>query len=86
MFVGDAIADPLAGLTAAARTLAAAPGDLIEVNMTAVVASTLTGVSSPAGACQPADGLTRAPSGRRPVGEAPESGADTDAVRRELGC
>lgn len=41
VFVGDAIADPLAGLTAAVRAVSAAPGTLIEVDMTAVVAATL---------------------------------------------
>jgi hypothetical protein len=94
VFVGDAIADPLAGLTAAALAIAAAPGDLVEVNMTAVVASTLDGTPAPegttsrAGGCRPAYGVPGASQGRRPAerGEAAESGADTDAVRRELGC
>lgn len=80
VFVGDAIADPLAGLTAAALALSAAPGSLVEVDMTAVVASTLAGD-------EPGPVGTVAPPRARPIrGEAPASGADTESVRRELGC
>ncbi|WP_019875977.1 CoA transferase [Sporichthya polymorpha] len=81
VFVGDAIADPLAGLTAAVRAVTAAPGELVEVDMTAVVAATLTGGES----AVVTEGAQ--PPRTRPIrGEAPDSGADTDAVRRELGC
>ena len=78
VFVGDAIADPLAGLTAAAAAIAAEPGALVEVDMTAVVAATLDGST---GGEAPDAALPRA---RAVRGEAPASGADTDAVRRDL--
>ena len=80
VFVGDAIADPMAGLTAAVRALHAAPGELVDVDMTAVVAATLEGIST-VEAANPAP-----PRARATGGEAPASGADTDAVRRELRC
>jgi crotonobetainyl-CoA:carnitine CoA-transferase CaiB-like acyl-CoA transferase len=80
VFVGDAIADPLAGLTAAARAIGATPGSLVEVSMHDGVAATLD--SSPT---EPA-GEVAAPRARTPRGEAPSSGADTEAVRRELRC
>jgi crotonobetainyl-CoA:carnitine CoA-transferase CaiB-like acyl-CoA transferase len=97
VFVGDAIADPLAGITAAARAVAAAPGALVEIDMTAVVAATLEEApeTPAAGATQPRAGeAPRSPLARNPSrprareirGEAPPSGAHTDAVRRELGC
>lgn len=80
VFVGDAIADPLAGLTAAARAVSAEPGSLVEIDMTAVVAATLTGAEDePVGAVAP-------PRARSVRGEAPAGGADTGSVRRELGC
>ncbi|GAA1866860.1 CoA transferase [Pseudonocardia ailaonensis] len=80
VFVGDAIADPLTGLTAAALALTA-PGRLHDVSMTGVVAATLDG--TPGG---PATGLTPARPRARPVpGPAPRSGADTSAVLAELG-
>jgi len=82
VFVGDAIADPLAGLTAAARAVAAAPGTLVEVSMHDVVAATLTG--EPTEVADP--GSVIAPRARVPIGDAPVAGADTAALRRELGC
>ncbi len=82
VFVGDAIADPLAGLTAAVHALAASPGDLVEVDMTAVVADTLDGAEL----VSPAVDSAPAPRHREVGGMAPASGADTEAVRRELGC
>lgn len=78
MFAGDAIADPLAGLTAAARALSEPPGSLIEISMTDVVAGTLDG-SRTAVARHAAP-----PRARRLAGEAHAPGADTDAVLREL--
>ncbi|GAA0617696.1 CoA transferase [Sporichthya brevicatena] len=81
VFVGDAIADPLAGLTAAVRAVTAAPGELVEIDMTAVVAATLSSGESAVAA----EGAL--PPRARPVrGEAPAAGAGPDAVRRELGC
>lgn len=80
VFVGDAIADPMAGLTAAVEALHAAPGELVEVDMTAVIAATLDGPVA-AEASNPAP-----PRARSPQGEAPASGVDTDKVRRELQC
>ncbi len=48
MFVGDAIADPLAGLTAAALAMCApGPGKLLDVSMHATVAATLGGPPPP---------------------------------------
>ena len=83
VFVGDAIADPLAGLTAAAFALAASPGDLVEVDMSAVVAATLDAATAFTHATT-AD-RESGPHHREVLGTAPASGADTDAVRRELG-
>jgi hypothetical protein len=80
MFVGDAIADPLAGLTAAARAVTAAPGDRVEISMHDVVANTLDSTeTAPIVEVAP-------PRARTPRSEAPAIGADTEAVRRELGC
>jgi hypothetical protein len=53
MFCGDAIADPLTGLTAAALVLAGPPGSLLDIAMTDVVAATLDG--SPARAARGTD-------------------------------
>ena len=80
VFAGDAIADPLTGLTAAALALTG-PGVLHDVSMTRVAASTLDG--SPGGdAC----GLVVAAPRARPArGPAPAFGADTAAVLAELG-
>ncbi|WP_137875830.1 CoA transferase [Rhodococcus sp. Q] len=59
MFVGDAFADPLTGLTAAALACSAdAQGRLIEVSMTDVVAATLTDTA--AGTAPPGTGTVAA--------------------------
>lgn len=80
VLVGDAIADPLTGLTAAALALTD-PGRLHDVAMSAVVAATLDG--SPGG---PATGPVAAPRARPvPEGTASAAGADTAAVLAELG-
>ncbi|WP_084670839.1 CoA transferase [Sporichthya polymorpha] len=84
VFVGDAIADPLAGLTAAVRAVLAAPGDLIEIDMTALVAATLKTTTLDTGPGPV--GPIAEPRARQARGTAPASGADTEAVRRELGC
>ncbi len=84
VFVGDAIADPLAGLTAAARVATSVPGELIEIDMTAVVAATL--VRTEHGVPSPVAEDAAPPRAREVRGDAPASGADTEAVRRELGC
>jgi crotonobetainyl-CoA:carnitine CoA-transferase CaiB-like acyl-CoA transferase len=78
VFCGDALADPLTGLAAAAQALTSPPGTLLDVAMAAVVAGTLDGTASTV--------ATRAapPRTRTPPGPAPETGADTDAVLREL--
>lgn len=100
VFCGDAIADPLTGLTAAALALTAPPGGggvLWDIAMTEVVASTLA--DEPTGPSLAArrevdrwvldtpDGrVPLQPPRRRPVGApASESGADTVAVLTELG-
>jgi CoA-transferase family III len=78
VFCGDALADPLTGLTAAAMVLTSPPGTLLDVAMAAVVAGTLDGTASAVAA------RAEPPRARTPVGAAAESGADTDAVLREL--
>jgi len=84
LFCGDALADPLTGLTAAVlATTAPADGSgvLWDVSMSDVVARTLDGTPS-----RPAGNLSVAhPRRRRPAGRAPGPGADTAAVLRELG-
>jgi hypothetical protein len=78
VFVGDAIADPLTGLAAAALA-ATEPGVLHDVSMTAVVASTLDGT-----AAGPAD--TAPPPRHREIpSPGPALGADTTAVLADLG-
>jgi crotonobetainyl-CoA:carnitine CoA-transferase CaiB-like acyl-CoA transferase len=100
VFVGDAIADPLTGLTAAALAMTA-PADgggvLWDVAMADVVAATLDPdpvVPSPAavrtgrGWAVVTDGGTvpvAAPARRTVRGDAPAAGADTAAVLAELG-
>lgn len=84
VFVGDAIADPLAGLTAAAAVVSSSPGALVKIDMSAVVARTLDGADFFGAAPGAGEGLP--PRHREISGTAPASGADTDAVRRELGC
>jgi len=99
LFCGDAVADPLTGLTAAVLA-ATAPRDggvLWDVSMADVVAATLTpGPASPSTAAVPhRDGWAfdtdsgpvpvAPPVARRPGGTAAAPGADTSAVLRELG-
>ncbi|MDT7700591.1 MAG: hypothetical protein QOJ30_2916 [Pseudonocardiales bacterium] len=100
VFCGDAIADPLTGLTAAALALTApanGSGMLWDLAMTDVVAATLD--RAPAGpapsARRQADGWVvdaadgpvpvAAPQRRQPAGQAPGSGVDTAAVLADLG-
>ncbi|MFC9555221.1 CoA transferase [Rhodococcus sp. NPDC056960] len=99
VFVGDAIADPLTGLTAAALAMSA-PADgggvLWDVAMSSVVAATLT--STGTGVAQPYRSQGRwyvdtptvtvelaEPRPRPPRGNVAESGRDTTAVLTELG-
>ncbi len=81
IFVGDAVADPLTGLAAAAATLRSLRGpraQLLDVAMSRVA-------SWAAAVPQPDAGGHRAspPRARRPSGSAPGPGADTEAVLRE---
>ncbi|MDY6810518.1 MAG: CoA transferase [Actinomycetota bacterium] len=97
MFVGDAIADPLTGLTAAALAMTAHTRDsgvLHDVSMEGTVAATLTGTHDVTAYPDHGGWLVDADDGAvaiaapraRPVyGEAPKSGADTDDVLRDLG-
>ncbi|WP_245567956.1 CoA transferase [Nocardia jiangxiensis] len=84
VFVGDAIADPLTGLTAAVLAMSApadGSGKLWDVAMSSVVAATL----DPASVTEPIDeARILAPSRRETTGEAPPSGRDTDAVLARL--
>jgi hypothetical protein len=98
VFCGDAIADPLTGLTAAALALSD-PGDggvLWEVAMADVVAATVRGHAAPGARVERGEGgwSVRTPDGRVPValpaartprGDAPAMGADTSRVLRRLG-
>lgn len=97
VFCGDALADPLTGLTAAVRALHAPAGALIDISMSSVVAATLDPHIPTAPARR--DGTTRVldttdgpvpvrpPRARRLRDDlvAPEPGADTAAVFAELG-
>lgn len=100
VFCGDAIADPLTGMTAAALALTAPEnggGTLWDVSMTDVVAATLDPQTpGPAPAARRRDGgwivdtedgpvPVAAPAPRAPAGHAAASGADTDAVLADLG-
>lgn len=92
LFVGDAIADPLSGLAAAAAVLSTAPGDgrLVEISMTDVVSSTLSDEidSNTHDSVGEVDFVRSAhASAQRRVtsGDAPASGDDTDAVLSEFG-
>ncbi|MFV2173115.1 CoA transferase [Actinomadura sp. LOL_011] len=101
LFCGDAIADPLTGLTAAALAASAPPGGggvLWDVAMSDVVAGTLDGADPgpPPVTVRHGDGwaLDTATGGLVPIAEpvrrettgtAPESGRDTAEVLRELG-
>ncbi|WP_153341261.1 CoA transferase [Nocardia aurantia] len=85
LFVGDAIADPLTGLTAAALAMSAPTGSsgrLWDIAMSSVVAATLdTGAT----ADPIEESLIIAPSRRAVTGAAPDSGRDTVSVLTELG-
>lgn len=88
MFVGDAIADPLTGLTAAALVMSRSDvgesgGALWDIPMTAVVAATLTDGECTSEMATEAE--ISAPTPRAGHGEAPGSGRDTDTVLREFG-
>jgi CoA-transferase family III len=97
VFCGDAIADPLAGLTAAALALTAPAGTLLDISMTDVVAATLDPApAGPAPAARPHGDRwvldtgtgpvdVARPRRRTPTGATPRRGADTVAVLRELG-
>lgn len=101
MFVGDAIADPLTGLTAAVRAMSippgGGPGHLWEVSMSDVVAATLVDVeeSTPRVRRRGDRWVVAVESGEVEVSEprrragtfrsAPASGRDTGRVLRELG-
>lgn len=86
LFVGDAIADPLTGLTAAVLAMSApadGAGRLWDISMAAVVAATL---DPGATATVPIDeSHIVAPGRREATGTAPDSGRDTAAVLAELG-
>ncbi|MGW5382203.1 CoA transferase [Nocardia sp. NPDC003963] len=86
VFVGDAIADPLAGLTAAVLAMSA-PGDgsgrLWDISMSAVVVATLGPDTAVTAAID--ESRVIAPSRRAATGDAPEAGRDTEAVLTELG-
>ncbi|MFI0369133.1 CoA transferase [Actinomadura sp. 1N219] len=98
LFCGDAIADPLTGLTAAARALTSPPGgtgSLHDISMTGVVAATLDPSPSPSPAARRSgDGWVVDTSGgpvavapprhRTPAGRAARSGEHTAEVLREL--
>lgn len=86
VFVGDAIADPLTGLTAAVLAMSApadGSGRLWDIAMSAVVAATLRPGTAVTAAID--ESRVTAPSRREPTGVAPDSGRDTDAVLAELG-
>ncbi|MER6808143.1 CoA transferase [Spirillospora sp. NPDC000708] len=99
LFCGDAVADPLTGLTAAVLAASAPPGRgvLWDVSMTDVVAATLEPgpplPSTPAArrgdgwAIETGVGLVpvASPERREPGGDAPAMGADTGEVLRSLG-
>ena len=96
VFVGDAIADPLTGLTAAALAMSESGGRLWDVSMFAVVAGTLpdSDITVPPAyrigdrwwVDTASDTVPIAePAARAPFATAPESGRDTDAVLSGLG-
>jgi hypothetical protein len=96
VFAGDALADPLAGITAAVLAIEALGqpgGRLIEVPMAAVAAATLDGTPSTPAVREAAGWrlatsagpvVVRAPQARPPVSTAPPPGADTARVRARL--
>jgi hypothetical protein len=93
VFCGDALADPLAGVTAAVLALDGylhGGGQLIDLSMADVVAATLEGTAS--GSAVSIEGAWHLISpegpvavdgstGRRPAGSSPELGRDTERVR-----
>lgn len=99
MFVGDAIADPLTGLTAAVLAMSAPPGGagkLWDIPMTAVVSNTLDAAENAAPPPIRMDGrwyvattagsvVIAEPRRRPPRGVAADPGRDTAAVLVELG-
>lgn len=94
VFCGDAVADPLTGLTAAVLALTAPPGTLLDVAMADIVAATLDGTPSTPARAQAGGWVVDTPAGsvlveepqpRATVDDAPAAGADTAAVLRELG-
>lgn len=94
VFCGDAIADPLTGLFAAALAVTVPAGTLLDIPMAGVVADTLGTESGGPARQVGTDWVVDTIDGpvpvteprRRPVeGHAPESGADTTAVLAELG-
>ncbi|MER6084999.1 CoA transferase [Streptomyces sp. NPDC001833] len=99
VFAGDAVADPLTGLLAAALALSERPGGggaVLDVSMADVVTACLSvPTAREARVVGHGDGWLvdtggtayplSAPRPRRPAATAPASGADTAAVLRELG-
>jgi hypothetical protein len=84
-FVGDALADPVAGLYGAAVALAALGGhrgQLVDLSLRDAAAYA-RGHGGPRG--EPFDGPVAAPRARVPVASARPFGADTDALRAEFG-
>jgi hypothetical protein len=100
VFCGDAIADPLTGIMAAALVADEhAPGQVIDLSMTAVVSATLAGLADPRSRAVEAhlsrgveylagddrDHRVQPPRGRRPAGVAAQIGSDNATVKRRLG-
>ncbi|RZL82701.1 MAG: CoA transferase [Rhodococcus sp. (in: high G+C Gram-positive bacteria)] len=97
VFVGEALADPLTGVTAAALAMSApadGSGHLWDLSMSDLVASTLTDDPAPKSVRRDGRWMVETASGvvpiaepraRVPAGCAPESGVDTAAVLRSLG-
>ncbi|MGX6509237.1 CoA transferase [Rhodococcus sp. SJ-2] len=97
MFVGDALADPLTGLDAAALALsrpADGSGALWDISMSALVSSTLGTDARPPVYERAGRWWVDAPSGtvalaeperREPAGEIAETGRDTSKILSELG-
>src|SRR4051794_16242595 len=96
VFCGDALADPLAGITAAVLALEgylSGRGHLIDLSMADVAAATLDGTPSATAVFTDDDWFLptagesvriRGPVARPPGGSAPELGRDTETVRRCL--
>ncbi len=82
-FVGDAIADPLTGLSSAVatlRSLSTGSGAVLDMAMASVVALTLDGTCAQSGAGLPVS----PPRSRSLVGRAPDAGVDTARVFAEF--